>query len=70
MRNLKEQQAVLLELLHEFDRICKKHRIPYVMFCGSAIGAVRHNGIIPWDDDLDVSMLRNDYERFLKIAPT
>jgi lipopolysaccharide cholinephosphotransferase len=70
MRNLKEQQAVLLELLHEFDRICKKHRIPYVMFCGSAIGAVRHNGIIPWDDDADVSMLRNDYERFLKIAPT
>ncbi|MBO5136577.1 MAG: LicD family protein [Clostridia bacterium] len=69
MRNLKEQQAVLLELLHEFDRVCKNNHISYVMFCGSALGAVRHNGIIPWDDDLDVSMLRSDYERFLKVAP-
>lgn len=70
MRNLKEQQAVLLELLREFDRVCKKNQIPYILFCGSALGAVRHNGIIPWDDDLDVSMLRSDYERFLAIAPS
>ena len=66
---LKKQKEVLLELLQEFDRVCKKHHIPYVVFCGTALGAVRHKGFIPWDDDLDVSMLRSDYERFLKIAP-
>lgn len=65
-----KHKAVLLELLQEFDRICKKHDIPYVVFCGTALGAVRHKGFIPWDDDLDVSMLRSDYERFLQIAPT
>ena len=69
MVNLKEQQAVLLELLQEFDRVCKKHNIPYMLFCGTAIGAVRHKGFIPWDDDLDVSMLRSDYEKLLKVAP-
>lgn len=69
MINLKEHQAVLLELLTEFDRVCKINNIPYVLMCGSALGAVRHKGIIPWDDDLDVSMLRVDYERFLKVAP-
>ncbi|MBE6843399.1 MAG: LicD family protein [Ruminococcus sp.] len=69
MRDLSKQQAVLIELLHEFDRVCRKHNIPYMVFCGSALGAVRHNGIIPWDDDLDVTMLRKDYECFLKVAP-
>lgn len=68
MVNLKEHQLVLLELLQEFDRICSKHNIPYLIFCGSAIGAVRHKGFVPWDDDLDVSMLRKDYERFLEVA--
>jgi len=69
MRDLVKQQAVLVELLEEIDRICKKHNIPYVVFCGTALGAVRHKGIIPWDDDLDVSMLRKDYEKFLEVAP-
>ncbi|MBE6884092.1 MAG: LicD family protein [Ruminococcaceae bacterium] len=69
MNILKEHQAILFELLTEFDRVCKKHNIPYVLMCGSALGAVRHKGIIPWDDDLDVSMLRSDYEHFLKVAP-
>ncbi len=70
MEPLKELQSVLFELLQEFDRICKKNNIPYVVFCGTALGAVRHKGFIPWDDDLDVSMLRSDYERFLQIAAT
>lgn len=65
---MNEHQEVLLELLAEFDRVCKKYDIPYVLFCGTALGAVRHKGFIPWDDDLDVSMLRPDYERFLKLA--
>lgn len=66
---LQRHQAVLLELLTEFDRICKKHDIPYVLFAGTALGAVRHQGFIPWDDDLDVAMLRPEYERFLQVAP-
>ena len=61
-------QQVLLELLVEFDRICAKHKIRYALFAGSALGAVRHQGVIPWDDDLDVVMLRPDYERFLAVA--
>lgn len=66
---LRAHQSVLLELLTEFDRICRAHNIGYVLFAGSALGAVRHQGFIPWDDDLDVAMLRADYERFLQIAP-
>lgn len=66
---LQRHQAVLLELLTEFDRICRKHGIGYVLFAGSALGAVRHQGFIPWDDDLDVAILRADYERFLRLAP-
>ena len=67
--DLRRHQAVLLELLTEFDRICVKHGIGYVLFAGSALGAVRHQGFIPWDDDLDVAMLRADYQRFLQLAP-
>lgn len=65
---VKEHQAVLYELLVEFDRICKLHNIPYILYAGTAIGAVRHNGFVPWDDDADVLMLRKDYEHFLEIA--
>lgn len=65
---LRRHQGVLLELLEEFDRICGKYGIRYQLFAGSALGAVRHGGIIPWDDDLDVVMLRPDYRRFLEAA--
>lgn len=67
-QTLTAHQKVLLELLGVFDGICRKYDIPYMLFAGSALGAVRHRGIIPWDDDLDVVMLRPDYERFLKLA--
>ncbi len=66
---LNEHQKVLLQLLGEFDRICRKHNIKFVLFAGSAIGAARHKGFIPWDDDIDVAMLRSDYERFMQAAP-
>ena len=62
-------QAVLLQMLRDFDAICRKYEIPYMLFAGTALGAVRHQGFIPWDDDLDVMMLRPDYERFLQVAP-
>jgi lipopolysaccharide cholinephosphotransferase len=70
MSTLKEHQAILLELLIEFDRVCKKHDIKYVLFAGSALGAVRHQGFIPWDDDLDVALLREDYDRLMKLNPS
>ena len=69
MNTLKSHQDVLLELLKEFDRVCKKNDIKYVVFCGTALGAVRHKGFIPWDDDLDVCILRADYEKFISVAP-
>lgn len=65
---LQEHQAALNTILKEFDRVCHKLDIPYVLFAGTMLGAVRHSGFIPWDDDLDVLMLRKDYERFLAEA--
>lgn len=65
---LGKHQKVLYELLEVFDAVCRKHGISYMLFAGSALGAVRHQGFIPWDDDLDVVMLRREYERFLAVA--
>lgn len=66
---LQQHQAVLLEMLCQVDKICRKYDIPYTLFSGTALGAVRHEGFVPWDDDLDVIMLRRDYRRFLQVAP-
>lgn len=65
---LKEHQMALFSLLREFDRICGLHHIRYSLFAGTLLGAVRHGGFIPWDDDLDVIMLREDYDRFMEVA--
>ncbi|MDL2276699.1 LicD family protein [Breznakia sp. OttesenSCG-928-G09] len=59
-----------LEIFDEIVRICKKHDIHYVLGGGSCLGAVRHQGMIPWDDDIDLSMYRADYERFLEVCKT
>lgn len=66
---LRRQQLRMLELLDAIDIICKKHQIPYWLSSGTLIGAARHKGFIPWDDDLDIEMLRSDYLRLIKILP-
>jgi lipopolysaccharide cholinephosphotransferase len=67
---LRRHQEMLLSMLQEIDRVCRMYDIPYMLFAGTALGAVRHEGFIPWDDDLDVLMLRPDYERFIEVAPS
>ena len=64
---LRDLQLANLALLKELDYVCKKHSIRYWIDFGSLLGAVRHKGFIPWDDDIDVGMLRNDYETFIEI---
>ena len=66
--DLSPHQKVLLSMLKDFDAVCSAHQIPYVLFSGTALGAVRHGGFIPWDDDLDVMLLREDYDRFFAEA--
>ena len=66
---MKSLWKVQLDLLQVVDGICRKHGIVYCLHAGSLLGAVRHKGFIPWDDDIDIAMLRRDYERFLKVAP-
>lgn len=67
---LREVQLTELEMLRELHRICQAEDIPYVIIAGTLLGAVRHRGFIPWDDDVDVAMLRPDYERFRKACLT
>ena len=65
---LEHLHRVQIEMIQDLDRVCKKYEIPYFAAFGTALGAVRHQGFIPWDDDTDVGMLRKDYDRFLEIA--
>ena len=66
---LRRQQLRMLEMVAELDRICRKYDIPYFLYGGTLLGAIRHNGFIPWDDDLDVGLLRQDYLRLMEVLP-
>ncbi len=65
---MKRIWAVGLDMLIKFDQVCKKHNLRYYLFFGTLLGAVRHKGFIPWDDDIDVVMPRKDYMLLMKLA--
>ena len=65
---LKKLHKIEVEILDEIVKICKKNNLEYFLIAGTLLGAVRHKGFIPWDDDLDISMPRKDYEKFLQLA--
>jgi len=63
-------RKVMLELLDEVVRICDRHNLTYFLYGGTLLGAIRHEGFIPWDDDIDIAMPRDDFEKFEKICET
>ena len=65
---LKKLRCIQMELLEEVIRICEEYQLEYVAVEGTALGARRHQGYVPWDDDLDIAFMREDYEQFLKVA--
>ena len=65
---MKKVWAVELNLLEQFDKLCRENNLQYFVDSGTLLGAVRHQGFIPWDDDIDVVMFRDDYEKLKIIA--
>ena len=62
MQLVHELQQVTLAMLKDIDKVCNEYNIPYYLGEGTMLGAVRHKGFIPWDDDIDLLMMRDDYE--------
>ena len=67
-QQMKEVWAVQLDLFAEFDRVCRKYGIKYVASGGTLLGAVRHHGYIPWDDDIDIMLMRDQYNKLCQVA--
>lgn len=67
-KKMKEVWGVELDLLNEIIRVCKKHDIKYCVIGGTLLGAVRHDGFIPWDDDIDIMLSRKDYQKLCEVA--
>ena len=65
-----ELKKVQIDILLYIDKICKKNKIKYFLAYGALLGSIRHKGFIPWDDDIDITMPRLDYERFIKVMKT
>lgn len=70
LSELRKAQLVMLSILQEIDTICRNNDIRYFLISGSLLGAVRHQGFIPWDDDMDIAMMREDYNKFLTVCKT
>lgn len=69
LQQVREIQKIELEIFEEFKRICKKYNLTYFAIGGTCIGAIRHKGFIPWDDDIDIAMPYKDYRKFREFAP-
>ncbi len=63
-----ELHKLLLSAMKDFDTVCQKNGLHYILHGGTCLGAIRHKGFIPWDDDVDIAMLREDYDKFLQVA--
>lgn len=68
MGEMKRVWAAQIEVMLEIDKVCKRHNIKWFADCGTLLGTVRHKGYIPWDDDMDICMLRDEYDRFMRYA--
>lgn len=66
---LKELQSYVYGIFKEFDKICRKHNIKYTLEGGTLMGAIKYQDFVPWDDDIDIVMVREEYDKLLAIAP-